>query len=183
MTTVIQKTNRVSEAQGHLIDQFKNQANIEAVIKAFAQQSQELEDAAFEVINDTTLDNAVGVQLDGLADIVGIERGASGDSELRLRIRAQILVNKSSGTIEEILEILDTLGLASIVLAENFPAKIEIVIGTATLLGATAAIATNQARSGGVGLDFTWFEGATPFTFDTVGRGFDQGNLVGHMKF
>lgn len=181
MTTMTHKTGLVAEAQGRLIEQFRGRANIEAFVAALAQQSQELEDAAFGVITETTIANAVGVQLDSLGTVVGIERGGSIDAEYRLKLQGQVLANNSDGTINELLAVLSALGATSIVLTEDYPAKVAIVLGDAFALGEVAGEMVGKARAGGVGLDLTWFEGTTPFTFDTGGNGFDQGELAGHV--
>ena len=183
MTTMDQKDNRVEEAQGNLIEQFQGRSNVEATVEAFAEQSQDVEDAGFEILTETTTANSEGVQLDGLADIVGIERGSSDDTELRSRIEAEILSNQASGGIEELIEILDTLGATSIELTEAFPAKIEIYLADSYSLGELAASVTNRSRAGGVGLKFTWYDSTNVFTFDTAGQGFDQGELAGQITY
>lgn len=180
MTTMTQKTTRVTEAQGLLIDQFKNHTNIDAIVKAFATQSQELEDAAWEVLLNTLVSTAVGQQLDGLGSIVGVERGGRSDADYRVRIGAQILLNKSSGTIEELLELCVALGATpGTVLTEVPPAKIEIVASVVVTNGEEIGTVLGQAKPAGVGLWFTWYEGTNPFRFDTAGQGFDQGELAG----
>jgi hypothetical protein len=183
MTTVTQKTDLVGEAQGNLIEQFRDQPNIEAVLEALVTQCQGIEDVGFEIITETVISTAVGAQLDGLGDLVGIERGGSNDNEFRTRIHAQILVNKSNGTISELLEIIVLLGGTSIVLSEVPPAKIEIIVNGILTGGITAATAANEARAAGVGLGFTWHISTNPFTFDTAGKGFDQGELAEHLYF
>jgi len=183
MTTMTHKTDLVEEAKGRLIEQFRGRTNIEAVIGALAQQSQELEDAAFEVLTETTIANAVGIQLDSLGSLIGVERGGSLDAEYRLKLQAQVLANTSDGTINELLGVLDALGATSIVLTENYPAKVEIVIDDPFTLGDVAGEMVNKARAAAVGLDLTWHETATPFTLDTAGLGLDQGDLVGHLHY
>lgn len=177
MTTATLTTERLAQAVANLIDQFKGQPNIEAFIEAWAQQSQEVELAAFEVLTETTLDAAVGVQLDGLGDIVGVERAGLSDTDYRLRIRAQILLNNSSGTIDDIIQIAVALGATSVTLAEVFPAKIELNVTTPIASGEQIGTVLADATPAGVGYWFTWYESATPFLFDTAGQGFDQGGL------
>lgn len=183
MTTITHKTALVVEAQGNLIEQFRGRASIEALVDALVTQCQEIEDAGFQIIEDTVIATAVGMQLDGLGDIVGIERGGSSDAEFRTRIQAQILVNDSSGTISELLEILVVLGASTIVLTEWPPAKIEIIVYSILIGGVIAANAADEARAAGVGLGFTWHISTNPFTFDTAGKGFDQGELAEHLYF
>jgi hypothetical protein len=178
MTTMTQNPNRVSEAQGNLIDQFRNHVNIDAFVKAFAQQSQDLETAAFEVLEDTLLTTSVGTQLDNIGSVVGVERGGKNDADYRIRILAQILLNKSSGTIPEMLVLATLLGATSVELIEVFPAKIEIEVCDTLPNGDEIGAVLVLAKAAGVGFKFQWFDSAIPFTFDTAGQGFDQGELA-----
>lgn len=177
MTTATLTTERLAEAVGNLIDQFKGQPNIEALVSAWAQQSQDVETAAFGLLTLTTLANAEGPQLDGLGAIVGVERGGKNDTDYRTRIAAQILINNSSGTIEQLLEIAVTMGATTVTLNEVPPAKIELVGGVSLDNGGEIAAAIQAARAAGVGSWFTWFDDTPAFLFDTAGQGLDQGKM------
>jgi len=179
MTTATLTTERLAEAVGNLIDQFKGQANIEAFIRAWAQQSQEVETAAFGVLTLTTLASAEGVQLDGLGEVVGVEREGRSDADYRVRIGAQILLNNASGTIEDLNQLVVALGAASSVITETPPAKIEVVADGAITNGQEIGRVVGLARPAGVGHWFTWYAGTNPFRFDTAGQGLDQGELDG----
>lgn len=170
-------TDRAVDALGNLIDQFKGQVNIEAFIHAWAHQSEDVEQAGFGILELTSLATAEGVQLDGLGTIVGTEREGRTDADYRIRLGAQILLNNSSGTIEELLQIAVALGATSVTLTEVFPAKIEIECNVPIVNGVEVARVMGLAKPAGVGRWFTWYESATPFTFDTVGLGLDQGEL------
>lgn len=177
MTTATLTTERLAEAVANLIDQFRGQANLEAFIRAWAQQSQDVEVAAFGVLTLTTIAAAEGTQLDGLGSIVGVERGGRNDADYRVRIGAQILLNNSSGTIEDMLQLAAALTASTTTLTEVPPAKIEIVIADAITNGAEIASVMAAAKPAGVGMWFTWYESATPFLLDTAGQGLDQGEL------
>jgi hypothetical protein len=180
MTTMTQKTTRVTEAQGRLIEQFRGHTNIDAIVKAFAQQSQDLEDAAFQVIENTLVATAVGVQLDELGEIVGVERGGKSDADYRVRIGAQIILNSSSGTIEELLALATALGATTdTVITEVQPAKIEVAVNVPISNGEEVGIVMSQAKPAGVGFWFTWYESADYFKLDSATQGLDQGLLAG----
>ncbi len=100
---MIQTTTHVSEALGHLIEQHKDQPTMKKFLTALANQIQDLEDVSFEVFLDRWLDTAVGVQLDGLGDIIGEARMGRPDAAYRLAILAQIQINFSEATPEDIL--------------------------------------------------------------------------------
>lgn len=182
MSTLTQKTNRVTEAQANLIDQFRAHVNIDALVKALAQQSQELENASFEVLFNTLIPTAIGEQLDGLGEIVGVERGGLIDSDYRVRIGAQILLNVSSGTTPELIELAVALGAPGVVVTEVYPAKIELEAPAPLINGEEIGSVLDTAVSAGVGFTFIWFEAAlgTEFRFGTAGQGFDEG-LLGDM--
>lgn len=93
-------------AVSRFIDQFKDKAKLAAAIASYAEQIQHLEDAAFEVMLERSLDNAVGIQLVILAKIVGAPVTTSVDDELRIIIRTQIAINLSDGTPEDLINIL-----------------------------------------------------------------------------
>lgn len=101
-------TNEQHEALAvsRFIDQFKDKAKLAALLASYAEQIQDIEDAAFEVMLERSLDNAVGIQLQILAKIVGAPITTSVDDELRIIIRTQIAINLSDGTPEDLINIL-----------------------------------------------------------------------------
>ena len=56
-----------------LLQQFKDRPRIAALLCAFVRQVQELEDAAWQLLTERHVDAAIGVQLDALGRIVGME--------------------------------------------------------------------------------------------------------------
>jgi hypothetical protein len=131
MSVIDQNTEYEAIAEGRFLDQFKNSVDLKALSKAFAEQIQDLESAAFEVILERSLDDAVGVQLTTLGKIVGEPRTTSDDELFRQRIRARLRINRSSGTAEDLIAIVTLLTLA---FAETFelrdepPAQLRITV-------------------------------------------------------
>jgi hypothetical protein len=101
--TLTKTTDHVTEALEHFVEQFKGKPNLSALMTAFVNQVQDLEDACYELYTERWIDTAVGVQLDGLGAIVGEDREGRGDEEYRLAIKAQIQINFSEATPEDIL--------------------------------------------------------------------------------
>ncbi len=168
MTELTKKTTITSEALANLIEFFKRKPKIAAFISAFVDQSQDVEDGAFEVLLDTIIETAVGVQLDGIGVIVGRARGGLSDPLYRVRLQAQILLNKSSGTLDEILTIIILLEAAPIVdVSESFPAGFIIEIleiqGDPAQLAAIIAEARSAAVNGH--LHYSLSPAAELFTF------------------
>lgn len=78
-----------------------------ALVRALAYGVQVLEDMLFDVLVSTGIDEATGDALDQWGETVGEDRGPLSDNEYRQFIKARMLVNISSGTIDEMIEILD----------------------------------------------------------------------------
>jgi len=126
-----QRTNHESLAVSRFIEQFKDKAKLEALIRSYAEQIQDLEDAAFEVMLERVLDNAVGVQLQTIAKIVGAPITTSNDDELRIIIRTQIAINLSDGTPEDLINVLRLILLTSgeaFHIREEPPHQVRLVI-------------------------------------------------------
>ena len=148
--------------------------NIEKFLGVYAAQLQELETAILEVLVETRLANAVGVQLDVIGKIVGVERSSSTDDRYRALINAQIATNLASGTVPELLEIVGLVVGESVelTLKQYFPAAFEIEVDAQTLpvgQGAVVAGVVKDAKAGGVNGLFRWYEVAPVFRLDGAG--------------
>lgn len=179
------KSSHVVEAVGHLIQKFRGKVKTEAFVTILASQIQDLENALFGIIAITDLDTVTGIQLDVLGKILNQPRNGQSDETYRLFLRARILVNISTGTVEEILSILSIL-LPSIPTMDMLeppytdPAHFEINVTSpefsnldAFVISTMALLAKSPAIGGII------FTRQTPaFRFDTVGGGFGQGNIL-----
>lgn len=128
------KENHVEEGLSYLMEQYKDQPNIQAFLVAFLDRIQELEYAIWQVISFKDVDTAVGEQLDLIGRIVNRAREGRDDETYRLWLRAQVLINRSSGTPEEMLSIarLVTRALPNqIILVEWYPARFAIYLDVA----------------------------------------------------
>lgn len=91
------------------IEQYQNRPDLEALARSYLSQLQDLEDAIFEVILERDLDNAVGVQLETIGNLVQQPRTTSDDERFRTAIRARIAINLSDGTIEDLIRVANLL--------------------------------------------------------------------------
>lgn len=82
---------------------------IQALVRIFAEELQEIEDVLFALVVERFLDAAVGAQLDQWAKVVGERRDGFNDEELRDFIRARILSNLSNGEAPRLTTILSLL--------------------------------------------------------------------------
>ncbi len=154
--------------------------NMEKMVDISSQQIQELETASLQVLIDTRLANAEGDQLDVLGVIVGRERGSSDDDQYRDLIAAQILINLSSGTIPQIVAILElVLPGVDFEFTSYFPAAFEVKVSDQALpagQGEIVAEVVKSAKLGGVNGLFRWYVTEPVFRFDGANNSqFDGG--------
>jgi len=169
--TLNQKTTHVSDALGRLISIFKDQTNIEALLMAFVSQTQKDENTLFELLLERTIDTAIGEQLDGIGELVNAERSGRTDDEYRVRLRAQVLINISSGTGDQLNSIMELMTGNTFTLQELFPAGFKFVIDDELAESPTEiASAISDARGGGIdaSIEYTLTTDALTFTFATA---------------
>jgi hypothetical protein len=152
-----------------LLQVFHDKEIIAAFLTALGAQLQELESAYWTILLKMYLDAAEGVNLDVLGRIVGETRVGREDDDYRIAIRARIKMNQCSGTIPQLLEILNILYPRGLfVFEERPPASFRIFLNG---LNPTYPIVEyfdrviRECKAGGVG--FGWHH-----TDNTVGRTF-----------
>jgi hypothetical protein len=98
------------------------------------------------------IDSAEGVQLALLAQLVGAPVVSGNDAATRARIRTQIRVNRSKGTLNDTLDVLDLFPVAESTVVEMQPAYLYVTaFSVDTAEQETLAIVLSQTRSAGVG--------------------------------
>jgi len=177
------RTNHEALAVSRFIDQFKDKEKLAALISSYAEQIQDLEDVAFEVMLERVLDNAVGVQLQTIAKIVGAPITTSDDDELRIIIRTQIAINLSDGTPEDLINVLRLILLASgetFHLREEPPHQVRLVVDDplSTIVNPATAVGlldSADMASIRVLLDYFVSLAADSFTYADSGGGTVRG--------
>lgn len=147
-----------------LAEQYKNKPKFAALINSLNRQIQELENAFYQLLTERSIDTAIGVQLDILGKIVGERRGGALDADYRLRIRARIRANLSSGTVEDIYAVFRALlGMATppavFKWADAFPAGFVFTIVSPVIMAAQVPIFVRflrDSKGGGIGAHFGW---------------------------
>jgi hypothetical protein len=168
--TLTQKTDHVSEALDNSIDFFKNKPKFAAFMTALVNQIQDIEDVSFELFLNRWLDTAVGVQLDGLGDIVGESRQGRGDDDYRLAIKARIQINFSNATPEDIYAALVNFNDRIYEFIDVYPATFMIRLVDALVSGTDPTPEEFQAflntiNAGGVKAWFQYSEADDDNTF------------------
>jgi hypothetical protein len=156
----------VSEALDLLIQQFKEKPLIAGLVTALVTEVQELEDAAWEVLLATDLDNARNAQLTGLGTLVGEPRRGRSDIAYRPAIRVRILINRCNGKHPEILKILTlflgaTDGDGTIELVDAAPAAMALNVFRLPESPSDLRVITRSIKPGGVNLDGRYATHAT----------------------
>ena len=176
---LIKIPNHVDQAKARLATEFR-QTLIEAMLESFVLQIQDLETVNCELIEERDCQTAVGVQLDKVGDIVGELRNGRDDDDYRQGIKAQICINNSKGTHNDILVCFQLLTQCDeIQLTPYFPAVL-CLFADCDLSGLNVAQLYDdmqQVVAAGVRLDcIGWYNGECPFVFfestDPEGLGF-----------
>jgi hypothetical protein len=175
--------NVVDEGLDLVIERFKNKPIFTAFLRIVLARMQHITDTVWNLYAGSWLDNAFGLQLDNLGDIVGETRQGRDDTVYRPWIRARILANRSSGKQQELLKILRVIigDAPGVTYTPDPPANFEIAISGMSHAGdlaRTLRVILNEARAAGVGMRlrytddeataFKFAPDATPDTIDTV---------------
>ena len=162
--------DHVEVALSQLLQQYQGKQRVEDLLSALVQQIQDLEDGIYPLNAGRQLAYAVGVQLDGLGEIVGLKRNGLDDDTYRVFLIGTIAKNYSDGTIPVIKTILSLLYAAEITLIfETFPAEIEVQFANSTRdpsLYPLIATLVQEALGAGIKLgSVTQFDLTNPFRF------------------
>lgn len=101
--------SQVSDAVKLLIQQFRGKPHVEALLSSYIKQVQELETAIFLVHTQRQFALAEGTQLDGIGQIVGLQRNGADDSFYRVLLMLKVLVNRSKANVDDIILMVHTL--------------------------------------------------------------------------
>ena len=123
------------QAKARLTQEYKNKSNFNSLIDIRVNQIQDLENALFTFLEGRQLDFAVGVQLDLIGGLLGQARpfGMS-DDIYRGLLFAQIAINTSEGTKENVINLLNLLGAEGLRVFETYPAGIDIQVIRDTII-------------------------------------------------
>lgn len=173
-------------AIGKLAEFIKTQPGFLNLLAAPIAQVQDLETAFQDLSALRSLAGASGGQLDVIGSILTQPRNGQTDDLYRRYLAARILLNRSSGTVEQILEIFGVITSASSMQLKEFaPAAFELHLYGAAITSAQASLyltILNQARVAGVGAQLHWTEWAPADTFTldgTPAQSLDAGHLSG----
>lgn len=154
-------------ALARLLGQFSDSTALRQLICSLVSPLDELEDALLDVhYNRWVADTTTGEQLDVLGRIVREPRNGLDDATYLRAIQTRVLINRSSGKLEELIEISTTFEPTAIPVEfrEHGPNSITVRPDTATEADAKALTERLQdARAGGVNLQLIYKTGFSPF--------------------
>lgn len=130
--------------------------NLQKLIKAFALSAQDVEDVLEELRSQRNLDTAVGVQLDGLGQILGLKRNdGESDDDYRERLKFQIFINQGTGTPEEVIAVLKFLTNATWVrYIEFYPAAYQMITNGTTFPDPPEELVTAIQKASPAGVQY-----------------------------
>lgn len=170
--------NHVAEGKAYLMYQYRGLPKMEALLTPFLEEIQEIENAAWTLISLKDLFLASGAQLDLIGRIVNRAREGRTDDVYRLWLRAQILINRSSGTANEMItlaRLVTGADVGEVTLIDWYPARFGVYVG----VGMTAEEAATLlellilAKSAGVAVFLEYASSDESFVFEGgVGLGF-----------
>lgn len=112
-----------------LLSQFKGKEKVEGLIQASVSDLQEIENDIWQWRDSMNIETAGGVFLDFIGALVGISRSGREDEEYRTRIYAQIGINTSHGTLDDIASVFNLLtGGTRTDIVERYPCVITLTV-------------------------------------------------------
>lgn len=134
-------------------------------------QVQEIEDVLFQLLNERSLTDAEGVQLDLIGEILGLARqGGWTDDEYRILLGVRIGINLSNGEPERMINTLDALVESNFVkLTELFPAAVDMRFDGVPVNETLIVQQMNQVKPVGVKLKLIKTDPINPFATEGFG--------------
>lgn len=171
-----------------LYAQFRDKVTHKQWADLLGRQQQDVEDATQTLLTLLDIDASEGVQLDVIGRIVGQPRTGVDDPTYRLYLRARILANRSTGTVENIYAVMRALfgqDTARPVYSGGWVKQFSIRLGF--VLTRTQALVAleflGDAKEAGARGILEWIESpaSAVFTYDS-GPGYDVGVWAGALE-
>lgn len=169
-------------AINRLAEYLRGKTKFEALLNALVAPSDDLDEAFASFDAMRSIDDATGVLLDRIGAILNRPRASLSDDDYRTFLRVQILINLTSGTVPELIEILQALAPGCTVdIVEWFPAALVADIQGVIIAPEDAELLAEilaTARPAGIGATLKYHGAAAEetFTLDS-GPGLDGGVL------
>lgn len=168
--TIEQITDHAELAKERLPDQFSRATNLNNFFNVAGARTQELEDQLFNILDQRHLTIATGVQLDGIGQILDLEREV-GETDIayRGRLIARTGELAKSGEMENLIVPFKNLtGASSVWVSEYYPAGVQLVAfydgdTVSAELDAVIVASMNIVKAAGINLTLQYAEETTYF--------------------
>ena len=176
--------NHSPDGQARSPGWLKNATNFLKFIDVLIKPTQTIEDLLIQLVDETSIDTAVGVQLDVIGIILDLERvqASEPDAEYRARLHGRGGQLGQSGEPETVIGTFLSMTVASkVLLVELQPATIELVATVTTInqgaaFEAAVTTAMNEVVGGGIGTAL-FFQVDPPFLWGTASDADANGDL------
>jgi len=128
--------DHVSNGLSNLISQYEDSENLRFLLQTFLEELQEIEDVNTEMLLQDSIANAEGVQLDGIGEHLGRRREGLTDTDYRVALNIQKILNAGEGRFHTALQMWRTvMGSNTVTMTEEFPAGVSLYsdVGAPTL--------------------------------------------------
>lgn len=122
--------DHVTRGLSRLPEQFKDSENFKHLLQIFLEEIQEIEDTLQDILLQKNIDNAEGVQLDGIGEHLGRKRQGLSDIEYRKILKIQRALNAGEGNYASAISVWKALvETEDVYLKEEFPAGVLFYSG------------------------------------------------------
>lgn len=128
--------DHVSRGLEKIPSQFYDSPVYRELLNIFLEELQEVEDTLEDVLSQTSVNNAEGVQLDNIGEHLGRRREGLTDTDYRVALNIQKILNAGEGRFHTALQMWRTvMGSNTVTMTEEFPAGVSLYsdVGAPTL--------------------------------------------------
>jgi len=129
-------TDYVVRGLAHLPSQFQDSPIYKELLTIYLEEFQEIEDTIQQILLQTNVDDAEGVQLDNIGEHLGKRREGLTDTDYRVALNIQKILNAGEGRFHTALQMWRTvMGSNTVTMQEEFPAGVALYsdVGAPTL--------------------------------------------------
>lgn len=153
---VVQRSLSLLASQFRGTNEEGNLTNFQKLLKVFLESSQNIQDVINQLKTQRNIFDAVGVQLDGIGEILGLQReSGESDEDYRERLQFQTFINSGTGTPEEVIRVLAFLTNASKVgYIEYYPGAYQMSTDGTTFPDPPEELVTAINRASPAGIQY-----------------------------
>ena len=126
---LIQAIDQVDVGLNRMLYQWKDSPNFNGLVESFLEQTQAVELSMQDLLTERSIFTSVGVQLDVLGALFGVDRAARIDDEYRDAILGSLAAQFADGSTEQVLELTRSVTNDSeATFFEHYPGNIHVYL-------------------------------------------------------